>query len=261
MSPNRFPLFDSHLHIIDPSFPLVANDGYLPDSFLAADYQCAVAGWEVLGGAVVSGSFQGCDSTYLAAALAALGPGFVGVVQLPAGVSDDEIRRLDALGVRAVRFNLRRGVHPELAHIDALARRVREVAGWHVELYLDANEIPIYRSLIKGLTKIVVDHLGLSRRGLSHLLALVARGAMVKASGFGRLDFPAAEALGAIHRENPGALLFGTDLPGTRCPRPFRAGDIEVIAEALGDDAALRRVLYENALAIYRPTLRSVGRA
>jgi len=42
--------------------------------------------------AVVSGSFHGFDQSYLLDALALLGPGFVGVTQLPATVTDDEIR-------------------------------------------------------------------------------------------------------------------------------------------------------------------------
>lgn len=59
--PNR--IFDSHLHIIDPRFPLVANRGFVPDAFTAADYQRALAelGLDpgtLAGGAVVSGSFQ-----------------------------------------------------------------------------------------------------------------------------------------------------------------------------------------------------------
>jgi len=29
----RHPLFDAHLHIINPRFPLVPNAGYLPPSF------------------------------------------------------------------------------------------------------------------------------------------------------------------------------------------------------------------------------------
>jgi predicted TIM-barrel fold metal-dependent hydrolase len=45
--------------------------------------------------------------------------------------------------------------------------------------------------------------------------------------------------------------MFGSDLPSTRAPRPFRDSDIDLIVEALGSDAA-RRVLWDNALAFYR---------
>ena len=66
-------------------------------------------GSAVVGGAVVSGSFQGFDQSYLLDALDQLGPSFVGVTQLPPSVTDEEVLALDAAGVRAVRFTLARG--------------------------------------------------------------------------------------------------------------------------------------------------------
>lgn len=67
------------------------------------------------------------------------------------------------------------------------------------------------------------------------------------------MDFEPAPALGAIYRENPGALLFGSDLPGTRAPRPIGAEDLRLIADKLGDSQALRLVFHDNAVALYRP--------
>ncbi len=90
-------IFDSHLHIIDPAFPLVPNNGYLPDPFTTSDYLVMARFLGVAGGAVVSGSFQAFDQDYLLSALERLGPRFVGVTQLPASVSDAEIKRLDEL--------------------------------------------------------------------------------------------------------------------------------------------------------------------
>jgi hypothetical protein len=75
----------------------------------------------------------------------------------------------------------------------------------------------------------------------------------VKSSGSGRLDHPAAEARLPIDRENPAALLFGTDSPSTRAARPYGALDLDPIAYTLGSSEALGRVLYDNALALYRP--------
>ncbi len=79
-------VFDAHFHIIDPQHPLVRNQGYLPEPFTCGEYRdaCTALGLLVGGGAVVSGSFQAFDQGYLLAALAELGPGFVGVTQLPA---------------------------------------------------------------------------------------------------------------------------------------------------------------------------------
>jgi predicted TIM-barrel fold metal-dependent hydrolase len=248
-----FPVFDSHLHIVDPAFPLIPNRGFVPRPFTVESYRASVADMEVVGGAVVSGSFQGDDWTYLEAALAKLGPGFVGVLQVSEGISEAEIRRLDGLGARAIRFNLFRGTGLDLSAMERLARRVHEVANWHAEFYLDAADLALLAPSLARLPRIVVDHLGLSRAGLAHLLRLVGEGAYVKATGFGRLDYSADEAVSRIYSENPGALLFGTDLPSTRAARPYSPKDLDLIAHTLGSNAAIARVLYENAVSLYRP--------
>ena len=98
------PVYDAHLHIVDPRFPLVENEDYLPQSYVVADYMAASVPLGITGGTIVSGSFQAFDQTYLLSALAALGPSFTGVTQIPASTLDHEILALDAAGVRAVRF-------------------------------------------------------------------------------------------------------------------------------------------------------------
>ncbi|MCO1335960.1 hypothetical protein MO867_16625 [Microbulbifer sp. OS29] len=142
-------IFDSHFHIINPIFPLFSNQGYLPPPFTVGDYQRKLSNCHLLGGAVVSGSFQKQDQTYLVDALAKLGRHYVGVTQLLAGTPDDTILELHKQGVRALRFNLRRGGSEEVGSIDTLARRVFELAGWHIELYIDSSGlIPLYNQLI-----------------------------------------------------------------------------------------------------------------
>ncbi|MFI7582424.1 amidohydrolase family protein [Kocuria sp. M1N1S27] len=243
-------MIDAHLHVIDPRFPLVPNQGYVPPRFTVDDYRSRVAGLGVVGGAVVSGSFQGHDQTYLCAALADLGPGFAGVTQLPASVPDERVLELHRAGVRAVRFNLRRGGAADPAGIERLARRVHDLAGWHAEFYLDAAALEDLAPVLRRLPRAGVDHLGMSAAGLPRLLELVRHGVKVKATGFGRVDLDVRETLVRIHAVDPTALLFGTDLPGTRAPRPFRVGDTELVVDALGrDDAAA--VLHHNAAAWY----------
>lgn len=244
-------VFDSHLHIIDPRYPLSENDGYLPPAFTAQDYRRRVEGLNVGGGAVVSGSFQGFDQTYLRDALRELGPTFVGVTQIPAETADQEIVDLDAAGVRAVRFNVRRGGSADLDDLDYLARRVYDLVGWHTELYIDSRCLAELTATLQKLPRISIDHLGLSAAGLPDLLRAVDAGAYVKATGFGRIDLDPAEAIRQILAINPGALVFGTDLPSTRADRPFRDGDVAVIQDAVGDDR-IEDVLWRNAETLYR---------
>ncbi|KUG52995.1 2-pyrone-4,6-dicarboxylate hydrolase [Kocuria rosea subsp. polaris] len=243
-------MIDAHLHVIDPRFPLVPNQGYVPPCFTAEDYRRRVRGLGVVGGAVVSGSFQGHDQAFLRAALAELGPGFAGVTQLPPGVTDEQVRKLHRAGVRAVRFALRRGSDADPAGIERLARRVHELAGWHAEFYLDAAALEHLAPVLRRLPRTGVDHLGMSAAGLPLLLELVGHGVKVKATGFGRVDLDVPDALRRIHAADPSALLFGTDLPSTRAERPFRDEDVGLVVQTLGAEAAAS-VLHDNAAAWY----------
>lgn len=248
---DRFPLFDSHFHIIDRRFPLVPNNGYLPDDLTCSGYLSQVSGYDLRGGAIVSGSFQAFDQSCLLDALYTLGPLFVGVTQLPAAVSDQEIMDLDNAGVRGVRFNLKRGGSEDVRHLDAMARRVHELAGWHVELYVDSRELDDLFDTLAALPSVSIDHLGLAREGFGTLLRLAERGVRVKATGFGRVDFDVPAALRELHAANPHALMFGTDLPSTRAPRPYADSDFILVAAALGEETA-RAVFYDNAAEFYR---------
>ncbi|MBB5432462.1 amidohydrolase family protein [Nocardiopsis composta] len=243
-------MFDAHLHIIDPRFPLAGDQDYRPEPFTVEDYRARTAGLGVTGGAVVAASFQGYGQAHLLAALRELGPSFVGVAQLPADTSDSGLRDLHAAGVRALRFNLFRGMADDIDAQVQLGLRAADLLGWPAEFYLDSRRLPELAPVIAPLPRVSVDHLGLSAEGLPALLDLVGSGARVKATGFGRGDLDVARALRAIADVNPGALMFGTDLPSTRAPRPFRPSDIELLTEALGPEQA-ERALSRNALDFY----------
>ena len=244
-------VFDSHFHIIDRRFPLVANNGYLPDDFTCEQYLDRTKSLDLVGGAVVSGSFQAYDQTYLVDALQLLGPSYVGVTELPATVNDEEVLRLDGLGVRAIRFNIRRGGSENIQHLETVARRVFDLARWHVELYVDSKDLAdLYERLVK-LPSASIDHLGLSKEGFPFLLKLAEKGVRVKATGFGRVEFDVRSALKEIYAANPKALMFGTDLPSTRAPRPYSDDDLLLVMESLGEQGT-ENVLYGNALEFYR---------
>lgn len=48
--------FDAHLHIIDYEYQINENNGYMP-----LEYKSEVNSLNIIGGAIVSGSFQGFD--------------------------------------------------------------------------------------------------------------------------------------------------------------------------------------------------------
>jgi len=244
--------FDCHFHIIDKNFPVVPNQGFMPDAFTSENYLDRLKAVDLCGGAVVSGSFQAFDQTYLFHALKVLGPSFVGVTQVPQTVSDRDLQELDSAGVRAVRFNVRRGGSEDIHHLESMARRVHELVGWHSELYVDSADLADLFEALVSLPAVSIDHLGLSKAGFPTLLKLAEKGVRVKATGFGRVDFDVRPALTELYAANPRALMFGTDLPSTRAPRPYLDDDYTLVLETLGEEKAAN-VFYQNAIEFYRP--------
>lgn len=244
-------LFDSHCHIIDHRFPIVPNQGYTPPNFTMADYLAQVKPLGVVAGAVVSGSFQANDQTYLMDTLPKLGTGWVGVTQIPNDYPDAEIAKLGAIGVRAVRFNVFRGRINSVEEIAALSKRVHSVAGWHSEIYADAAALKPHVDKLTKLPQFCIDHLGMTEEGLPVLLDLVDAGWKVKATGFGRVKMDVPKVLEAVAKKSPNALVFGTDIPSTRARRPFMVSDIDLIEKVIGPDLA-KKAFWDNPLALYR---------
>lgn len=258
MEKSNFKLFDAHFHVIDPRFPLVPNQGYLPGRYLCRDYLERTEDYQLVGGVVVSASFQAFDQDYLVNALGRLGAGFVGVTQLPATVSNEEILELDLMGIRGIRFNLKRGGSAGVKHLDTLARRVFDVAGWHSELYVDSSELTELYPVLSKLPAVSIDHLGLTKEGFDVLLKLAEKGVKVKATGFGRVNFDVAQALRELHAANPACLMFGTDLPSMRAARPYSDSDFKLVIDTLGEISA-RTVFHDNAAEFYRSGVEYAG--
>ena len=255
---NGIPIFDCHFHITEKGYPLVLNNGYTPDEFTVDHYLTRLSDYHIVGGAVVSGSFQGFDQTYLANALKKLGPTFVGVTQLPATVTDAEIFELNKIGVRAVRFNLNRGGSADIGDLVAMARRIYDLAGWHVELYLGPTSLNELKEQIPLLPKVCIDHLGMSHSNLETLLPLIREGLAIKATGFGRLSINVSDAIKKIHGISPNVLMFGTDLPSTRAPRIYSNQDFLTVVETLGENDS-QKVMSQNALKFYDMKIHSLG--
>ena len=252
--PPTSDIFDSHCHIIDPRYPIIANQGYTPPAFALEQYLQDTRPLGVTAGAIVSGSFHGNDQSYLRATLSRLGPRWMGVTQVAPDVLDAEIASLAAIGVRALRFNMFRGRIDSVDDLVALATRAHGVGRWHAEIYADAAALKPHVAKLSKLPQIVIDHLGMTEAGLPVVLDLVDAGARIKATGFGRVTMNVPKALEQIAARNPHALMFGTDMPSTRAKRPFEPADIALVKNVLGP-ALSRQALWGNAVSLYRPQL------
>lgn len=246
-------IFDAHFHIINYDYPIKENNGYMPPEFKASDYKYWQKDLGIVGGVIVSGSFQGFDQDYLIHALNKLKGKFVGITQLPVETTDDTIIELNRLGVRGVRFNVKRGESEDLKHLKYFARRIYDLVGWHVELYIESKRISEFKELILELPRVSIDHLGLTQEGFEDLKELVRNDVRVKATGFGRIEVDPLKSLKILMKINPDVLMFGTDLPSTRANRPFEKSDIKLIEKHFSKTEQ-EKIFYKNAMDFYRIT-------
>jgi 2-pyrone-4,6-dicarboxylate lactonase len=85
-----------------------------------------------------------------------------GVATVKRSVTDEELRALDAAGVRGVRFNFVRRLVDVLPRdeLQEIAQRIAPL-GWHVVIYFEAQELPDLYDFFAALpTVVVVDHMG-----------------------------------------------------------------------------------------------------
>jgi predicted TIM-barrel fold metal-dependent hydrolase len=244
-------IFDSHFHIINPKFPLVENNGYLPPEFTVENYLDKVKDFEIFGGAIVSGSFQAFDHGYLMDSLKRLGKRFVGVANIPIGINQKELDRLNNMNIVAVRFNLKRGGSESLDNLIKLSNRLFDKYNWHTELYVDSKDLKELNPILNETPKISIDHLGLSKGGLKELYYWAEKGVKVKATGFGRIDFDPLPVIKKIYEINPNCLMFGTDLPSTRAKMAFSNKDINLIKDNFNKEEQ-EKIFFRNAEKWYR---------
>jgi predicted TIM-barrel fold metal-dependent hydrolase len=280
---------DCHVHVFGPydRFALPPGRPYTPPEASVAELRAMHAALGIERAVVVAASPYGTDNAALLDALAALGPAGRGVVAIdPSAISDDELRTMDAAGVRGARVNLASvGVADPAAAEAALRDTAERVAplGWHVDLHAGLDVVAALRGAIAAApAPTVVDHFGYAdpaagpeQAGFAALCALAAAGrAYVKLSAPERLpggdpEHPGVAALArALFHAAPDHVLWASDWPhtgggphggGARDAsevEPFRALDDARALERLRswalDDAELRRVLVDNPARLHR---------
>ena len=279
---------DCHVHVFGPyqRFPLPPDRPYTPAEARVAELRAMHAALGIERAVVVAASPYGTDNGALLDALAALGEGGRGVVAIDAAaISDDELRAMNAAGVRGARVNLASvgAADPGAAEaaLRATAERVAPL-GWHVDLHASLDvTAALHDAIAAAPAPTVVDHFGYAdpgagaeQPGFAALRALAAAGrAYVKLSAPERLpgvdpENPGVAALArALLEAGPDNVVWASDWPhtgggphggGARDAsevEPFRAIDdaraLERLRSWTRDEAELRRVLVDNPARLY----------
>ena len=155
---------DAHCHVFGPGaeFPYAPQRKYTPCDASKAHLRALRDFLGLERNVIVQATCHGADNRALVDALRSSKGRARGVATVAAGVTDAELRALDAAGVRGVRFNfVKRLVDTTPREVlEEIARRVAPL-GWHVVIYFEAAELPQLYDFFASLpTTVVVDHMG-----------------------------------------------------------------------------------------------------
>ncbi len=275
---------DCHMHVFGATdrYPPAPARVYTPRPAPFSAWRAMAARLGLSRVVFVQPSAYGTDNRAMLDALAEAGSAGRGIAVIDDRISGEQLARLARAGVRGVRLNVK--THGEdgsalRRHFAHTAERIGAL-GWHIQIFADLADVAAIADLIRAAeVPVVLDHMGGARAaagtdqdGFRTLVGLLGAGkCWVKLSGAYRVSdqephfadsTPIARALVAA---NPERLVWGTDWPhlgnhaaqpGTDAPpaiyRDLDAGRLlNLLAEAAGDAANLRRILVDNPALLY----------
>lgn len=155
---------DAHCHVFGPgdTFPFAPERKYTPCD---ASWQQLFDLRDFLGfekNVVVQATCHGADNSALLDVLARSNDKARGVVTVRPDITEEELARMHALGVRGVRFNyVKRLVDPKPDdYYRGIIEKIKPL-GWHVVLYFEPSDLREKWDFFTSLgVPIVVDHMG-----------------------------------------------------------------------------------------------------
>ena len=171
------------MHIYDSRFPVAPSAKLRPADATVDDYRLLQKRIGTTRNVVVTPSTYGTDNSCTLDAIAKLGTTARGVAVVDTSVEDAELKRLDGLGMRGIRFNLVQSGATTIDMLEPLSKRVNDL-GWHVQIHMLGDQIVEVAELLQRLpSPIVFDHMaripepaGVDHPAFALVLKLIDRG-------------------------------------------------------------------------------------
>lgn len=264
---------NAHCHVFGPGtrFPYAADASFVPAG--DAPKEALYALNDSLGlerCVVVQSACHGFDNSATEDAIATRPETYRGIALLPTDAADAELKRLDAAGIRGVRFNFmgHLGRHTPIDEVLALAARF-EPLGWHLQIHGDPALLTgLGPALRRSPVPVVIDHIGRidASQGLDQPAFRALCGLLeddrfwVKVSGMDRITRlgppyadaqPFAAALVARFGER---VVWGNDWPHPNHagPVPDERQLVGLIAAVAPTQADIQRLMVDNPQRLYR---------
>jgi 2-pyrone-4,6-dicarboxylate lactonase len=261
---------DTHVHVFGPAavFPYAPERPFTPAD---APKERLFALHALLGierCVMVQSTCHGFDNSAIADAIAAKNGDYCGVALAPATADIAALRRLDAQGFRAVRFNFSKhlGARTPIADVIAMTPRLQEI-GWHLQVHFDSSLIDeLAPHLARSAVTVVVDHMGrvdasqgFDQPAFRTLRTLLRNESVwVKVSGCDRISqmgppyadaVPFARALVAEFGERT---VWGTDWPHPNHNHvPDDGALVDLLAQIAPSEGMRQMLLVDNPQRLY----------
>ena len=258
---------DCHMHIYDAKYPTDPKATLKPADALVADYKLLQKRIGTSRNVVVTPSTYGTDNRVTLDAIAQIGPTARGVAVVDATVDDGELKRLNGLGIRGIRFNLVQAGATTAEMIEPLSRRVNDL-GWHIQIHMKGEQIAgIEDLLLRVPSPIVFDHLGrlaqpnaLDNPGFKTISKLIDKGrTWVKLSGayqdtkVGPPTYSDTVAVARAYiKAAPERMVWASDWPHpTEKDKPDDAVLFDLLTEWAPEEEMRTRILVQNPATLY----------
>jgi D-galactarolactone isomerase len=260
---------DCHMHIYDSRFPVAPTAKLRPGNATVDDYRRLQKRLGTTRNVVVTPSTYGTDNACTLDAMAKLGASARGVAVVDTSVTDAELKRLNDLDVRGIRFNLVQSGATTIDMVEPLSKRVNDL-GWHVQIHMLGDAIVENAELFQRLpSPIVFDHMGHIPQpaGIDHpafalMLKMLDHGrTWVKLSGaymetkVGPPSFADVSKVARTYvKAAPERLVWASDWPHPTEKADSKPDDailFDLLADWAPDEAIRNRILVDNPMALY----------
>jgi D-galactarolactone isomerase len=260
---------DCHMHIYDSRFPVAPNAKLRPADATVDAYRLLQKRLGSTRNVVVTPSTYGTDNSCTLDAMAKLGATARGVAVVDTSVTDAELKRLNDLGMRGIRFNLVQSGATTVDMIEPLSKRVNDL-GWHVQIHMLGGQIVEIADLLQRLpSPIVFDHMaripeptGVDHPAFALVLKLIEKGrTWVKLSGAymdGKVGPPTyadtSKVAEAYVKAAPERMVWGSDWPHPTEKADAKPDDailFDLLPDWAPDEATRNRILIDNPAKLY----------
>jgi predicted TIM-barrel fold metal-dependent hydrolase len=260
---------DCHMHIYDSRFPVAPNAKLRPADATVDNYHLFQKRIGATRNVVVTPSTYGTDNSCTLDGMSKLGATARGVAVVDTSVVDAELKRLNDLGIRGIRFNLVQSGATTVDMIEPLSKRVNDL-GWHVQIHMLGDQIVGIIDLLQRLpSPIVFDHraripepAGVDHPAFALVLNLLDKGrTWVKLSGAymdTKTGSPAYADVSKVARAYvkaaPERMVWGSDWPHPTEKADAKPDDailFDLLADWAPDEATRNRILVANPAALY----------